>query len=161
MISTGDSPAGLIGPELYREVALPAERRVFERLRATGKKLSLHICGDTTELIADMATSGADVLEIDHLLDLDLACATVPDEVALWGNLDPVGVLARGSDDDVQRVTEDAIRTVRAHGRRRFVLSSGCALAVETPPERLDTMFAAARAASIAGDARDFDGGRR
>jgi len=148
MISTGDSPAGLIGPELYRAVALPAEQRVFERLRAAGKKTSLHICGDTREIIADMATSGADVLEIDHLVDLDLACSAVPEDVGLWGNLDPVGVVARGGEDVVRRAVEEAVRTVRTHERRRFVLSSGCALAVETPPATLETMFAAAREAS-------------
>ncbi len=148
MLSTGDSPAGLIGPKLYREVALPAERNVFERLRGTGKTLSLHICGDTTEIVSDMATSGADVLEIDHLLDLDLACSRVPDEVALWGNLDPIGVLARGSDADIERAVAESVRVVRAHDRRRFVLSSGCSLAVETPRPRLERFFAAAREVS-------------
>ena len=34
-----------------------------------------------------------------------------------------------------------AIATARAYGRRRFVLSSGCTLAMETPEENLDALF--------------------
>ena len=66
MLSTGDSPAGLIGPENYANIVVPAEKRLFSALKKTGKILSLHICGDSTALLEDMAATGADVLEIDH-----------------------------------------------------------------------------------------------
>ena len=33
MLSGGDSPAGLLGPQLYREFALPAEQRVIAAIR--------------------------------------------------------------------------------------------------------------------------------
>ena len=71
MLSGGDSPAGLIGPRLYREVALPFEKRLIAGLKSvTGKPVSLHICGDGTPILADMALSGANVLEVDHKVNL-------------------------------------------------------------------------------------------
>ncbi len=146
MLSGGDSPAGLIGPRLYREVALPFEKRLIAGLKsATGKSVSLHICGDGTPILADMALSGANVLEVDHKVDLAHACEVVPQHIALWGNLDPVAVLAQGSVEQVGRVTRAALETVKARGRQRFVLSSGCALAVETPPENLAAMLQVCR----------------
>jgi len=146
MLSGGDSPAGLIGPRLYREVALPSEKRLIAGLKsATGKPVSLHICGDGTPILADMALSGANVLEVDHKVDLAHACEVVPPHIALWGNLDPVAVLSQGSVEQVGCVTRAALETVKARGRRRFVLSSGCALAVETPPENLDAMLQVCR----------------
>lgn len=142
MLSGGDSPAGLIGPRLYREVALPFEKRLIAGLKsATGKPVSLHICGDGTPILADMALSGANVLEVDHKVDLAHACKVVPPHIALWGNLDPVAVLSQGSVEQVGCAARAALETVTASGRQRFVLSSGCALAVETPPENLAAML--------------------
>jgi MtaA/CmuA family methyltransferase len=142
MLSGGDSPAGLIGPRLYREVALPAERRVIAGLKSPAMPpVSLHICGNATPILADMAGSGADVLELDQQVDMAVACRVVPATTALWGNLDPVGVLARGTCQQVCAATDRVLRTVAASGRRRFVLSSGCTLAVDTPPANLAAMI--------------------
>jgi uroporphyrinogen decarboxylase len=142
LLSGGDSPAGLIGPRLYREVALPFEKRLIAGLKsATGKPVSLHICGDARHILADMAASGADVLEIDHKVDLAQACRIVGPDIALWGNLDPVGVLAQGNVAQVERAAREAVETAAASGHRRFVLSSGCTLAMETPSENLEAML--------------------
>lgn len=146
MLSGGDSPAGLLGPRLYREVALPAEQRLLAALKAQlSLPVSLHICGNATPILADMARSGADVLELDHLVDMAAACRVVPDCVALWGNLDPVGVLAQGSVDDVCAATDRVLQAVADSGRSRFVLSSGCTLAVDTPAANLAAMLDRAR----------------
>ena len=92
-----------------------------------------------------MATSGADVLELDHQVDIATACRIVGPEIAIWGNLDPVGLLARGSPEQVRRETEALLQTVQSCGHRRFVLSSGCTLTVNTPPENLVAMLDVAR----------------
>lgn len=142
LLSGGDAPAGLIGPRQYRAVALPFERRLTGALKATtNKPVSLHICGDSAPILADMAKSGADVLEIDHLVDIGQACRLVPPEIALWGNLNPVGVLAQGSVTQVRQATQELLAAIAACRRRRFVLSSGCTLAVETPAANLEAML--------------------
>jgi MtaA/CmuA family methyltransferase len=142
MLSGGDSPASLIGPRAYRELALPFERRLVAGLKSSARcPVSLHICGNALPLLPDMAGSGADVLEIDHKVDLAQACRVVDPQVALWGNLDPVSVLARGSAGQVRLAAQQALATVRGFGRRRFVLSSGCTLAMETPAENLDALL--------------------
>lgn len=138
LLSGGDSPAGLLGPRLYREFALPYERRLIAELKsATGKPVSLHICGNATPILADMATSGADVLELDHQVDLANACRIVGPEIALWGNLDPVGVLQQGSVEQVRQASRRAVAAARDCGHRRFVLSSGCTLAPGTPRDNI------------------------
>jgi uroporphyrinogen decarboxylase len=144
LLSGGDSPAGLLGPRLYQEIALAAEQRLMKKLKATtGKPVALHICGDATAILPLMATSGADVVELDHAVDLAKACRIVGPDVGLWGNLDPVRVLAQGTSDQVRRTAQEAIAAVQAASHRRFVLSSGCTLAVETPPANLDALIRA------------------
>lgn len=147
MLSGGDSPAGLIGPRPYAEFAMPAERRLISRLKsATGKPVSLHICGNATRILPLMAASGADVLELDHAVDIGEACRAVGPEIALWGNLDPVRVLSQGTPEHVRSETRKVLAAVKTAGHRRFVLSSGCTLAMETPAENLDAFMAAASA---------------
>ena len=147
MLSGGDSPAGLLGPRFYREAALPAERRLIARLKAEVRvPVSLHICGDATAILPEMAASGADVLELDSRVPIVEAARRVGPGIAIWGNLDPVAVLARGTVEGVRRATRDLLTAVDQCGHRRFVLSSGCTLAVETPRENLRAMFDAARA---------------
>ena len=142
MLSGGDSPAGLISPSLYTQIVQPVEARAVRRLKAaTGKPVSLHICGNATRLLAGMAATGADVLEIDHLVDLREACRMVGPNVALWGNLDPVRVLAQGTASDVRRAVNDALKAVKSAGHSRYVLSSGCTLAMETPAENLEALL--------------------
>ena len=144
LLSGGDSPAGLIGPQAYREVALPYEKRLIAGLKeAAGKPVSLHICGDSTSILGDMAGSGADVLEIDHKVDIVQACRAVGPEIALWGNLDPVGLLSQGSPAQVQETACRTLDAVRAAGHTRFVLSSGCTLALETPAANLEALLLA------------------
>ncbi|HOW63855.1 MAG TPA: uroporphyrinogen decarboxylase family protein [Verrucomicrobiota bacterium] len=142
MLSGGDSPAGLLGPRIYRELALPYEQRLIAGLKRTARQpISLHICGNSLPMLGSMAESGADVLEIDHQVDLAHACRMVSPQLTLWGNLDPVSLLANGTAAEIRQAALQAIAIARAYGRRRFVLSSGCTLAMETPEENLDALF--------------------
>jgi MtaA/CmuA family methyltransferase len=146
LLSGGDSPAGLIGPKPYQEIALPAEQRLVHRLKqSTARPVSLHICGNTKRILPLMKTSGADVLEFDHAVDIGEACRIVGPEVGLWANLDPVGVLSQGRPENVRAEARKVLYTANLAGHRRFVLSSGCTLAVETPEENLRALINTAK----------------
>jgi MtaA/CmuA family methyltransferase len=148
LLSGGDSPAVLIGPALYAERVQPVEARAIQRLKgATGKPVYLHICGNATRLLPGIAATGADVVEVDYQVDLREASRLVGPKVCLWGNLDPVRVLAQGRACDVRQAAQHALEAVESAGHSRFVLSSGCTLAVETPAENLEVLNACARSA--------------
>ena len=150
MLSGGDSPAGLVGPQLYQKIILPAEQKLLVKLKpAAGIPVSLHICGKATPILPLMAASGADVLELDHAVDLATACRIVGPEIAIWGNLDPVSVLSRGTPELVRQEASQALAAVRAAKHSRFVLSSGCGLAVETPLQNLDELVKASRVSTV------------
>ncbi len=140
VLTGGDSPAGLIGPQRYREFAWPWERRLVADLKiATGRPVSLHICGNAEPILTDMARTGADVLEIDYRTDLAFAARTVGPDITLWGNLDPVAVLAQGTPATVRASARAALAAMSGH--RRFILGSGCTLAVETPFANVDALI--------------------
>ena len=107
--------------------------------------VSLHICGNAMPILGDMAASGADVLELDHQVDLATACGVLGPRIAIWGNLDPVGLLAHGTPEDVRRATTDLLLAARQCGHRRLVVSSGCTLAPDTPAENIEALLAVTR----------------
>lgn len=146
MLSGGASSGALLGPKLYREIAAPFERQVIARIQAkTGLPVSLHVCGNAGPVLATMVESGADVLELDQCTDMRDACQVIPRNIAIWGNLDPVAVLARGTPQDVVRAAQEFIATMNTAGHDRFVLSSGCTLAVETPEKNLHALINTAK----------------
>jgi uroporphyrinogen-III decarboxylase len=57
-----------------------------------------------------------------------------------------VGLLARGRPETVHQAATELLGAMRRRGHARFVLSSGCTLAMETPAENVHALCAAARA---------------
>ncbi len=146
MLSGGASTGALLGPKLYAEIAAPFEREVIARIKArTRRPVSLHMCGNAKPVLATMAQSGADCLEMDQRTDMRDAVKVIPRNVAIWGNLDPVAVLARGTPQDVVHAVKDYVGIMNTAGHERFVVSSGCTLAMETPDENLHALINTAK----------------
>ncbi len=145
MVSNGDSPAGpsMISPNMYREFALPYEKRCVDEAHRGGVPYALHICGDTTLILEDMLKTGTDAVELDYLTDIEKVKSTCQDKVCFIGNIDPSGVLALGTVEDVKRKTEELISVYR--DSPRFILNAGCAIPRTTPSENLFAMIDTAR----------------
>ncbi|HET7530774.1 MAG TPA: uroporphyrinogen decarboxylase [Mycobacteriales bacterium] len=86
-----DSWAGALSPEDYARYVLPHSRRVLESVTDVPR---IHFGVNTGELLAAMASAGADVVGVDWRVPLDEAAKRLPPGVAVQGNLDPAAVLA-------------------------------------------------------------------
>jgi MtaA/CmuA family methyltransferase len=134
LIGLGDSMGSLVSPGQYREFVLPYERRIFAAVRDSGAIPRLHICGDTSHLLADMATSGALIVDLDWMVDLGQAAAAFgPEGPAPCGNFDPVAVALQGTPQDVER----AVRSCAARGGPRHISAAGCEIPDRTPAANL------------------------
>jgi len=124
MIGAGDAVASLISPQMYREFALPYEQRVCEAIHSCGGLVKLHICGNTTALLNDMVNSGADLFNVDHLVDIGTACDVYGRAGKCFkGNLDPVGQIMQATAEECERLSIACMK--RAEGNR-YMLSAGC-----------------------------------
>ena len=139
IIGLGDAIASLVSPAMYRKYALPYEQRIFQAVHDLGAVARLHICGNTTRILPDMLESGADIIDLDWMVDLEKAAVLANDRVALCGNFDPVAVMLQGTPGQV----EAAVRHCRAVGGRRYFSAAGCEIPEATPPAN---MLAHARA---------------
>jgi uroporphyrinogen decarboxylase len=135
IIGLGDAICSQISPTMYRQFALPAEQRIFAAVRELGAVGRLHICGNTSRLLPDMATSGAQIVDLDWMVDLRRAAQIFGDQVRPCGNFDPVRVMLRGTPD----VVRDAVQQCLADGGAYLFSSAGCEIPDETPMANLLT----------------------
>jgi MtaA/CmuA family methyltransferase len=133
IIGLGDAIASQVAPKMYRQYALPYEQRIFAAVHEMGALARLHICGNTNRILTDMVESGADIIDIDWMVDMRRAAEVFDGRAAVCGNFDPVSVMLRGTPADVRAAT---IACMEAGGPRAFSMA-GCEIPDETPHENL------------------------
>lgn len=139
----GEPLAGpdLCSPKIYRQLAFPYEQRLAQELKARGVPLILHMCGDSTRIISDMADTGAAMLEVDAKIDAARCRQLTQGRSVLVGNVDTT-LMARGTYEQVLEAARQAIQTMGQQGW--FILSSGCTLGATTPAESTQALIDAA-----------------
>lgn len=103
----------------------------------------LHICGNTGDRLDSLARTGVDGLSLDQKVDFALAREILGDSLCLIGNVNPVDVLLLAKPEDVVKESEYSIR--KAGRKGNFILSSGCMMPAEIPPENLQAMVNTAK----------------
>jgi uroporphyrinogen decarboxylase len=133
IIGLGDAVCSQISPKMYRQFALPYEQRIFAAVHEMGAVARLHICGNTTRLLPDMLQSGADIIDLDWMVDIEKAAQLFDDKVAICGNFNPVAVMLQGTEDTVRAATRECIQK----GGKRLFSAAGCEIPDGTPVENL------------------------
>jgi uroporphyrinogen decarboxylase len=136
--------ASVAAPKTYRALALPGTRRLVERLHRLDLDVLLHVCGEITPILEDLAATGADLLSFDRAGVAEVRDA-VGDRMRLAGNVSPVTILS-GRAEEAFEETRRAIREGMG-APRGFVLSTGCEVPPGSPPENLAAFYRAAAAA--------------
>jgi len=141
LIGIGDAAASLVGPDLYNEHVWPYEKRMVDAIHDMGAKVRLHICGNTTAIVDSMGRLGADIVDLDFLVDMIAARSQTSPGQVLLGNLDPVRALSRS---DPHRIAAELAACHEAAGPR-YIVGAGCEVPRETPPENLRALCEYAR----------------
>jgi len=133
IIGLGDAVCSQISPKMYRQFALPYEQRIFAVVHEMGAAARLHICGNTTRLLRDILQSGADIIDLDWMVDIEKAAQLFDDRTAICGNFDPVAVMLQGTPETVRDATLACIQK----GGTRLFSGAGCEIPDGTPDENL------------------------
>jgi MtaA/CmuA family methyltransferase len=141
IIGLGDAVASQVSPRMYRRFALPYEQRIFAAVHDMGALSRLHICGNISKLLPDIAHCGADIVDVDWMVDFQEAARTCGTQT-VCGNFDPVGVLLQGSPDSVRAAVQHSVLA----GGPRCISMAGCEIPDGTPQENLLAHVEALRA---------------
>ncbi|MBL8057724.1 MAG: uroporphyrinogen decarboxylase family protein [Anaerolineales bacterium] len=134
IVGLGDAAASLINPRMYQEFALPYQQRIFAAIRAAGGVGRLHICGQSTHLLPLLAQSGADIIDVDWMVDYGKAAQVYGEHgVAACGNFDPVAVMLQGTPEKVRAAAQACLQL----GGARSFSAAGCEIPLATPHANL------------------------
>lgn len=136
-IGEGFASSSLISPKCYREFVLPYEQAVATKIHQYGIPCLLHICGKLEPIIEILPETGVDCIEVDWQVNMIQAKACVGDKIALKGNLNTTSLVMAGP-EEIYKQSLELIQEASAGGG--YILSSGCALGRDTPPENVDAM---------------------
>ncbi len=141
MMEDPSAACQVISHRHYREFAYPYEKKVCSALGKYGGSVIIHICGDTSEILGELATTGARCLSIDESVPLEQAREKVGSKVALFGNVS-VELIFKGSKEDIDSKVKECIQGA---GKKGYIVSSSCGLHSGTPFENIHALVEAAR----------------
>lgn len=131
----GGSPQ-IVGPRVFRRLVLPALQRLVSQ---TPAPRVLSVCGRTQPIIADLASIGAEAVSVDHQCELVQARQVIGEEALLFGNFDPVGLLAEGTPEAIA----ETVQAIAAAGVD--AIWPGCDLWPEIPAANMQSLMASGR----------------
>jgi uroporphyrinogen decarboxylase len=137
IIGVGDAICSQISADNYREFVRERHLELFTYIRSLGARVKLHICGNITHLLEEIAYSRPDIVDLDWMVDMDRAHEVLGENAVRCGNLDPVGMIQEKGVEEISRETKRLCQKEKGRG---FILSGGCEITVNTPPEHLMAM---------------------
>ncbi len=133
-IGIGDAFCSQIGPDLYELYAFSREKKLVDHIHSLGAAAKLHICGNTASILPAMIKTGADIIDVDHLVpSMTGYSAMLAKGQVFSGKSDPVTVIQEGSESLINHsVINDYIDS-----GKRCIVSAGCEI---TPGTSHDNM---------------------
>lgn len=136
IIGIGDAVCSQISKETYDAYVKDRHTELIAYIHEHGGKVKLHICGDITHHLPSIRETAPDILDLDWQVDLDKAYDILGPGIIRCGNINPVDIQNLSTEELGIRVR----KIVKQEKGRRFILSGGCEITVNTPPENLLAM---------------------
>lgn len=123
------SSGNMISEAMFEEWSLPALKKLKEKLDFY-PYFACHVCGASISRTAHLRDLGAKYFSADYSVDLGAALDICGGKMAIYGNIDPAGVLLNGTPEEVYREACERIDT--ANGRP-YIMAPGCDMGPATP----------------------------
>ena len=135
VIQIFDSWVGSLGLADYRAYAFEASKRLVRSVQQMGVPV-IYFGVETAGLLAEMASTGADVIGLDWRQPLDEGWRAVGHGHAVQGNLDPITLFAPL--DVLQQRVHEILRA--ANGRPGHIFNLGHGIVPNTPVENVQAV---------------------
>jgi [methyl-Co(III) methanol-specific corrinoid protein]:coenzyme M methyltransferase len=126
----------ILSPRIFQGLIMPPLKKVFEKIKSPSV---LHICGDTNDIIEEMAACGADALSVEKKNNMAETRRKLGPDALIFGQLDAYNTLCLGNPDSVANAVKESIDAgVNA-------LWPGCDIWPTVPKANMEMLVAAAR----------------
>lgn len=136
VIGIGDAICSQIDADTYETYVKERHRELVQYIQSLGAKVKMHICGDITHLLPSLKDLNLDILDIDWQVNPEEAYFRLGAGVTVCGNIDPVTIM-NATENQLAQITSALLKSQKS---RRFILSGGCEICVDTPVKNLKVM---------------------
>jgi uroporphyrinogen decarboxylase len=131
--------AGMLSEDMCDQFSSIFVKKIVEETQDENFTVILHNCGNTGHVTQSMVSTGAAGLHFGNKIDMTEVLRTVPSNVLVLGNLDPVGVFKMGTPKSMKAAVAELLDKTKEY--KNFVLSSGCDTPPGVPSENIDAFF--------------------
>lgn len=133
------SPA-VVPPQFFREFELPRLGRIFSAFGTSGSAANwLHIAGPAASIMPLYPEAGVEIANFDYQVSADESARALP-RTCLDGNIKSLSFVSASPEE----ITREAGNLLDAFlKRRKFILSSGCEIPLESRTENVAAMVRA------------------
>lgn len=134
-VASGD----MVSPDTFRELVAPYIKELAERTKAKGKYFMLHICGDTTGILEDVAQLAPHCYSLEAKVDLAQAKEILGGKVCVAGQVSPIGPFLNGSPEEVKAEAQACLDIWGDDPG--FMLTLGCDFPAHVPVENIEALM--------------------
>ena len=134
--------ADLISPKLYRDIIFPAQQQFYKKINDIGLIPMAYFTGNIMPLLDSIENLHIRALLIEedkkgYGIKLGKICKRLHGNIAVFGNIDGISVMLKGTPEDVRR---EVFKQLDEAGSKGFVVSCGSPLAFHTPRENVHAL---------------------
>ena len=114
----GQQKGLIMGPNYWRRFIKPRQKIMYEKVRAAGKFVSQHSCGDIQEIFPDLIDIGLNVYQTfqPEIYDIPTVKREFGKDLTFWGGISTQRVLPFVKPEEVKNVTREMIRVMGSGG---------------------------------------------
>lgn len=136
IMSTND----MISVKFYEKLSLPYLTQTVKEIHRNNKKAVLIYSGGIADRVEQIISTGADGLMMEtsmkgYVNDFDAIAEQVNGRMCLFGNIDPIGMVQEGSDDELYEAIARQVETGKKYGK--YVTGTGGPVTPKTPVSRI------------------------
>lgn len=130
----------IMGPEHWRHFIKPRMARLYAKVKAAGKFVMQHSCGDCHEIFPDLIEIGLDCYQTfqPEVYDIAKMKELYGDKLAFWGGVSTQQCLPYATPQEVQAETIRVVKALRKNGG--LIIAPTHALAFDVPPANVLAM---------------------
>ena len=132
-IGIGDAVVSLISPKTYEKLIFQYQQKLVKAIQEMGGYVKMHICGNITHLLPGIAELNVDIIDVDHMVDMEKVRKILGTKVVLTGNLDPVEEIKFSTPKRIREGFKELYDKVG----NPFMVNAGCEVPSNTPVENL------------------------
>ncbi|NLT42031.1 MAG: uroporphyrinogen decarboxylase [Anaerolineae bacterium] len=127
----------IMGPKHWRRFVLPRIQRMYGAVKAAGKRVFIHSCGDVREVFGDLIEAGLDVFNPfqPEVMDVYEVKRLHGDRLAFLGGMSIQRVMPFGTADEVRQEARTLMERIGAGGG--YILSPSHDIPKDVPVENI------------------------